>query len=355
MVNVASAERHGSAVQPAKAAVRARVLDGFDDASFGAPAWDRLACRSNLVYLTWQWQRSWWETFGKGQLLLIVAERDGEPLALAPFYCRSGIVFFVGAAHWQADRLDFVGDISQPEVLYEILSTARNAAANFRGFRFEFVPGDSQTAEFLKLVADRLSLSCHQEWKLEGATIDLSDGREKAEAAANRKSLRKCERAFEQSGALEIQHVCDGGEIGKHLDEMFSMHVERWRSTPQPSLFEREQQREFYKRLTELAANVGWLRFSRLVWQGRPVAYHYGFCYQGRYFWNVSTFAKDVANLSPGKVLLRHLVLGAIDEGAESFDFGSGDQSFKLRWATDVPYVYAWGMYPSRGRQRVAS
>lgn len=355
MAKVASAERHAAAVQPVRSAVRARVLDGFDDASFGSEAWDRLSTKTDLVYLTWQWQRAWWKTFGKGQLLLIVAERESEPLALAPFYCRSGIVFFVGAAHWQADRLDFIGDIEEPEVLDAILSTARNVATEFRGFRFEFVPGTSRTAELLKVAADRLSLSCHEEWRLEGATIDLSRQRGKVEDIANRKRLIKGERALQQRGKLETQCLHDGVEISKHLDQMFGMHIERWLDTPHPSLFTRPEQREFYRRLTELAAASGWLRFSRLVWQERPVAYHYGFCYRGRYFWNVSTFAKDLARWSPGKILLRDLVVNAIDEGAELFDFGSGDQAFKLRWATDIPYVYAWGLYPSRGRKRIES
>src|ERR1043166_4820205 len=114
MANVASAERHATAVQPVRAAIRTRILSGFDDPSFGPDAWERILSQTDLVYLTWEWQRAWWDPFGKGELLLIVAESSDGPLALAPFYWRSGTVFFVGAAHWQADRLDFIGDIEQP-------------------------------------------------------------------------------------------------------------------------------------------------------------------------------------------------------------------------------------------------
>src|SRR5205814_6550112 len=108
-------------------------------------------------------------------------------------------------------------------------------------------------------------------------------------------------------------------------------------------------------RLTKFAASTGWLRFTRVVWDGRPIAFHYGFCYCGRYFWNVSAFAIDLARRSPGQILLRHLLLAAIDEGAEMFDFGSGDQPFKLRCATDIPYVYGMGLYLSKRLGSLAS
>jgi len=42
--------------------------------------WARLPRESDtdVVFLTWQWQRVWWECFRREQLLLIVAEA-GEP------------------------------------------------------------------------------------------------------------------------------------------------------------------------------------------------------------------------------------------------------------------------------------
>src|SRR5437870_4691572 len=129
-------------------AVRIRVLDGFNDATFGPEQWNQLALRSGSVFLTWEWQRAWWESFGRGQLLLIAAERHGEPFALAPLFADSGMVFLVGSGG--SDYLDFLGDISNPEALDAMMRAARNRVQEFDGFRFYHVLEGSPTGEALR-------------------------------------------------------------------------------------------------------------------------------------------------------------------------------------------------------------
>src|SRR5437773_11877279 len=93
--------------------ITTRVLSGFDDPKFGPEQWEQLLAAQNcdIVYLTWQWQRAWWETFIGGDLLLILAERDGTPVALAPLYYDSGMIYLVGTG-FESGYLDFVGNIS---------------------------------------------------------------------------------------------------------------------------------------------------------------------------------------------------------------------------------------------------
>ena len=96
---------------------------------------------------------------------------------------------------------------------------------------------------------------------------------------------------------------------------------------------------------------MGWLRFTCITWNDRPIAYHFGLCYRGRYLFGIPSFAIDLARYSPGEVLLRQLLIAAIEEGAHTFDFGIGDEAYKYRFATDVVQLRTWGLYP----QSVAS
>src|SRR5437870_12277193 len=130
--------------------VEARMLQGFDDPSFQSGDWQVLLEQSatDEVFLTWHWQRSWWESYGDGQLLLMLAERDGKSVALAPLYAKSGMIFFVGSN--AADYLDFLGDCSDPEVLVALLQAARDRVSDFVGFRFYKVLGNSPTAARLQ-------------------------------------------------------------------------------------------------------------------------------------------------------------------------------------------------------------
>ena len=331
-----------------RSSVTTRVLDGFDDAKFGQREWQELLRASNIdhIYLTWHFQRAWWETFGTGQLLLILAERDAEPVALAPLYADSGMVYFVGSA-FESDYLDFIGDISDPTVLEALLVTAREATREFLGFTFYFVADRHGTHERLGAAAEQLGLLCWEEHDMHAALLDLAAHPEAALEAANKKRLLKLERSYQREAPLEVHHLHRGDEILSYLDEFFEQHISRWAGAPRPSRFVDQEPRHLIERFTENAADSGWLRFTRLAWQDRNIAFHYGYSFSGRYYWGMPSFAPDLARRSPGQLMTRHLLLAAIEEGARLFDFGTGTQPFKLRHATQVDRVRTWSLCPS--------
>jgi CelD/BcsL family acetyltransferase involved in cellulose biosynthesis len=326
--------------------VRVRILAGFEDMSFGPEQWQALlrAGNSDVVFLTWQWQRAWWECFRRESLLLILAERNGNPIALAPFFSDEGMIFFAGSGN--SDYLDFIGDISDPEVLDALLRTAIENLPGFLGFRFYLVPDQSRTGALLRESAERLGLMFCEEDEIVAPALDLVSDPAAALAAANRKSLVRHERFFVRESKIEVHDLRHRDEIFPCLDEFFEQHISRCVIAEYPSLFRDATQRDFYKRLTELFSETDWLRFTRVDWQGRPIAFHFGFCYRGSYLWYKPSFAADLARHSPGEVLLRQLLLTAIGEGARVFDFGIGDEAFKHRFATQVNTLRTWGLYP---------
>jgi CelD/BcsL family acetyltransferase involved in cellulose biosynthesis len=329
------------------AALDVRLLSGFDEPILAPEPWDRLLHTgdSDVVFLTRQWQQAWWESFGRGRLLLIAVERKGELAALAPLFAEAGMVFFVGSGG--SDYLDFAGDIGDLDVLAAILDVAREQTPDFVGFRFYHVPDRSHTGRRLQAAAGRLGLVCFDEGDLPAPALALAAQPETAQAAVARKSLLRHERFFRREGGLEVEHLRHGEAILSHLEELFAQHVARWQGTPYPSLFLQPAQREFYRRVAALAGDTGWLRFTRLIWQGRTIACHFGFNYRGSYLWYKPAFAIDLAQRSPGEALLRQLLLAAIEEGAHTFDFGLGDEPFKRRFATQIATVRTWGLYPA--------
>lgn len=327
------------------ASVKTRRLRGFDDLSFGPADWARLLDRgqTNTVNLTWAWQRSWWNTFARGQLLLIVAEKDGQPVALAPLFADGDMVFNL----CPEDALDFVGDVSDPDVLDAILENARNQLPKFLGFRFYFVPDTSRTGAHLQAAAARLGLVCTDEGALPSPWIDIASQPDTAAACTRKKSLLRHERGLAREAPLEILHLRDGAAILPHLEEFFDQHIARRAATPHPSLFLNPAQRDYYRRLALQIGPSGWLRFTRMSWKGRPIAFHFGLCYHGRYLFGIPSFDPALADRSPGEVLLRHLLLAALQEGARSFDFGIGDEPYKYRFATHSLQLRTWGLYPA--------
>lgn len=326
-------------------ALSAVVLDGLEDARLSDAQWDRLsgAGDTNAVFLTRAWQTAWWGAFGRGALLPIALQQAGEFVALAPLFCDAGMVFFAGAGG--SDYLDFIGDVGGAGALETILTEARRRAPGFVGFRFHHVPDCSRTGARLQDVAGRLGLACYDEGDLAAPALDLADGPAGAPAAADKASLVRHERGFRREAPLDVRHL-RGAEIGPHLDAFFEQHIARRAATPHPSQFLDPKQREFFRRLVR-ADDAQWLRFTRIDWRGRPIAFHFGFCRAGVYMWYKPSFDIALARRSPGEVLIRQLLLEAAAERARVFDFGLGDEPFKHRFATRVERVRTWGLYPA--------
>ncbi len=332
----------------ANGSVTTRILTGFHDPSFTPQEWNRLLAQgeTDVVFLTWEWQCAWWEAFGRGELKLIVAERSGQPIALAPLFFDGGMFFLVGSGG--SDYLDFVGDIGEPEVLDALLTAVCGGVTGFVGFRFYHVPDASNTGARLTAAAARLGLSSFDEGELAAPALEIAAEPEHARECLRKKSLLRHEAYFRSAGELEVDYLQDADAILACLPDFFEQHVERWSATAYPSLFLDPAQRDFYARLTRAAAPAGWLRFTRIGWNGRVIAFHFGFFYRGSYLWYKPTFAIDLARRSPGEVLLRQLLFAALEEHAEEFDFGLGDEAFKQRFATRTRYVRTWGLYPEQ-------
>lgn len=329
-----------------RAATRVVSLTGFDDPRIAPPIWDHLVASgpTQSVFLTYWWQRAWWETFGGDALLLLLAlETEGAITAIAPLFESGGMLFLVGSGG--SDALDLIGGPAGTGGLASLLDAAWEAVPSALGIRFYCVPDGSPTGSDIRTAAATAGLTCFDEGELVSPMLDLrADGA--LDRATSKQSLRRHENWFVRNGRLEITHHTDPQLIAENLDLLFEQHISRWSGTPSPSLFLDAKQQAFYRHLAGSAGPGTPLRFTRVDWEGKPIACHFGTSYAGRYLWYKPCFDVALAARSPGEVLLRSLLFAASDEGAAIFDFGLGDEPFKARFATSVPTVRTWGCYP---------
>jgi CelD/BcsL family acetyltransferase involved in cellulose biosynthesis len=301
---------------------------------------------TSTVFQELHWLRSWWDVYGRGELLIISAWCDRSMIAAAPLFVDGGMVFFVGSGG--SDYLDFIGDAAQPGVMKAILTLVLERVPGLLGFRLYHVPDASRTGNGLREAATQLDLDCFDEGELAAPVLDLGTNGVAGLAAAQRASMLRHERAFRRTGMLSVRHLRRAADIQMHLDTFFDQHQRRWQATEHPSLFRDPAHRAFYRRLTEVADDSGWLRFTLVEFDGRPIAFHFGFSHRGTYLWYKPSFEIELARRSPGEVLLRHLLLAAVQEEACIFDFGLGDEAFKHRFSSRVPLVRTWGLYPRK-------
>lgn len=330
------------------ASIQYHLLSGFTDPMLSPEDWNALQCKGsgNTVFMSWHWQKTWWEVFGRGELLLLLALKNDQPVSIAPLFADGGMLFFVGSGG--SDYLDFIGDTSDPEIIKGLLQLAIENAPGLLGCRFYHIHASSSTQQTLDTVAKKLGWDCFDEGGMACPVLAIKDFHEKAKAATEKKSLLRHEGWFKRNGGIEVQHYSDSNNILPHLDAFFEQHIARWSATPYPSLFLDPLQRSFYKRLCETASEAGWLRFTIVYWQQQAIAFHFGMHYNRNFLWYKPTFDITLAKHSPGEVLLRQLLLKAMEEEADHFDFGLGDEAFKNRFASSTPTVTNIGLYPAQ-------
>ena len=127
---------------------------------------------------------------------------------------------------------------------------------------------------------------------------------------------------------------------------LFDQHRRRWPGPENPSRFHDPEVCRLFEVATERWVGADILRFTQVDWDGRPIACHYGLELAGRRFMKAFSFEPELRGRSPGGILMRHIIIGAREEGARVFDFGTGDQDFKARYATRSWRVLGWRFYP---------
>jgi CelD/BcsL family acetyltransferase involved in cellulose biosynthesis len=324
--------------------LRTRILSAFDDPACAPDCWAALLRQgpTNVVYLTWQWQRAWWETHGEGRLMLVAAQRDGRLVAVAPFYCFESGIYFVGAG--EAEYTDFIGDCDA-EVLAALIATARDAVDGLEDMKLHLMPATTPTLPRLAEAAARLNLELTLLREFPAAEIDLAADAEAVRSAVSRSILEK-ENYFRRHGEFEIQTLTRAGEIRPRLPEFYAQHIARWARKDRPSEFTVAKHRNLLERFLELAAETGWIRYLQINWKGKFLAAEFAWHYDGVHFAGPWCFDVAQANHSPGRVLVRHSILAALSAGLRKYDFGGGPPDANFRLPLRVKTCQVWGLYP---------
>ncbi|MEZ5287570.1 MAG: GNAT family N-acetyltransferase [Vicinamibacterales bacterium] len=314
---------------------RTRVAASVADTGLDERGWNALAARGTYsVFQTWQWHQAWWSTFGAAyEPLFLTVGGDGPAAGVAPLFVersasRGRVVRFVGEG--RADYCDLLtgGDWN-------------TVAAIVRGLkdygRWDVVdlgniPSRSTTIGMLEAIGHDAGLNVLVHDHLVCPTLLVRGHETAARRIADKSSLRRRQHYFERRGRLSFRDMRTSADVQPYLDTFFAQHVERWRTTDTPSLFTDPANRRFYADLAGRLDGTGWLFFSAVELDDRPIALHYGFDFDDALVWYKPSFDPQMAAGSPGLVLVRHLIQRAVDGGRRELDFTIGDEPFKQRF-----------------------
>jgi CelD/BcsL family acetyltransferase involved in cellulose biosynthesis len=142
-----------------------------------------------------------------------------------------------------------------------------------------------------------------------------------------RRKLRRAEASDAKVGWYVVGPEHDlSAEIEQFARLMAASH------SAKSAFLEDPQNNMFFRAIVQRVALCGWLQLAFLTVDGEPAAAYLNFDYDNRILvYNSGLEPERFGALSPGIVLLLHLIRDAIEKRRTVFDFLRGDEEYKFR------------------------
>ncbi len=311
--------------------------------------WNGLAARSGVAhpFLGHSWVRSWWESFGDGRQLHIVAVENGRELAgLAPLMLSNEKIYGIpvrvlgSVYNDHTPRVDFLAAHDREAVAEAVWNHVWDARDTWDVVKLCQFEQDSPTLEAVTRLARQNG--CHVGiWpsnsspylEIEGSFEQLLASRPRGMRANIRRRLKRLE---EIGASVEFERVTNPDDLDCALADAFRMEASTWKGSEGTAIVCQEDTSRFYAAVARRAMEDGTLYFTFLRQGDRRIAFDLSLIYNERLFKLKPGYVQDLHACSPGQQLTVRTIRDAFERGLKEVDFlGSADE-WKLEWTKDV-------------------
>lgn len=309
---------------------------GFDAL---ADEWNAILKRSpsDTLFLTWEWQKTWWTWLGEGDLCLIaVRDEGGRLVGIAPLFIEvvegRRTLSFVGCED-VSDYLDMIIGPDRPEQVCEaILDALESPGLDWAHMNLCNIPAASPTLRHFAAAAEARGHDVRVERADVCPVIELPESWEGYLGSLKKKQRhevrRKMRRAVNDADTRWYV-AADDRELAAEMEEFIRLHQ---LSTTDKDAFMDERMRGFFHAVGQALQEAGWLQLMFLEMDDHKAAALLNFDYADTIMVYNSGYDPDqFAHLSPGIVLLAFSIEHAIELGRARFDFLRGDEVYKYR------------------------
>lgn len=302
---------------------------------------------SNTIFLTWEWQSTWWEHLGKGELYLVTV-RDGSHLSgIAPLYLTptdDGLneLSIVGCRD-VSDYLDLIAASGREEKVYGALLDwlESDEAPAWDLADLCNIPAASPTHSLLAEMAAARGYQVKTEVEDVCPIIPLPSTWDEYLSSLSKKQrheIRRKIRRAEGSGQIGWYIVNEERDLATEIDAFIELHQ---KSHVDKDEFMDAQMKGFFHAAAQVLHEAGWLQLAFMEVNGEKAATMLNFDYQDSILvYNSGYDPHKYARLSPGIVLLAYCIQHAIELGRAEFDFLRGDEEYKLRFGAEPTEIY---------------
>ena len=302
---------------------------------------------SDTLFLTWEWQSTWWEHLGEGELYLIAVRDGGHLSGIAPLYLTTSddglkTLSVVGCRD-VSDYLDLIAASGQEAKVYGALLDwlESDEAPAWDLADLCNIPSASPTHSLLAEMAADRGYQVHTEVEDICPIIPLPatwDDHLSSLSKKQRHEIRRKLRRAEGSGQINWYIVNEEHDLAAEMEAFIELHR---KSHVDKHEFMDAQMKGFFHAAAQVLHEAGWLQLAFMEVNGEKAATMLNFDYQDSILvYNSGYNPHKYARLSPGIVLLSYCIQWAIELGRSKFDFLRGDEEYKYRFGAQPTEIY---------------
>ena len=302
--------------------------------------WNALLGRAPIdyVFYTWEWQKTWWNAYQPGELLILTCRNNDELVGIAPLFITESAqgksTQIIGCVD-VTDYLDFIIDRDhlQP-ALAAFADYLHDQRASIGLLDLCNIPANSPTRQFLPgLLAER-GFAVEVEQQEVCPVISLPGDWRSYLASLDKKQRHEVRRKIRriQGSEREVDWYIVNGQhdLSGEIDTFVRLMAA---SDPEKERFLKDAgNQRFFRAIVPLMQERGWLQLNFLTVDEAPAASYINFLYGDRVMvYNSGHAHQTYGDLSPGIVLLAYNIRHAIEQGYQYYDFLRGDEAYKYR------------------------
>jgi len=323
-----------------------------DFSEINSQEWNDLLSGSitDTPFLRYEYQSVWWEHRGGGEwlfqnahLVLVSAREDEKLIGIAPLFIseydgRSALLL-IGSIEI-SDYLDLIVRMEDHARFVAGLLDflALSLPDSWSGLDWYNLPDSSPTLAALKAESAQRGWTHLEEMYRPTPRIALNGSFDEYLSRVEKKQRHEIKRKMRRAEASERGvrwYISDLDDVESEIDSFLGLmeHDE------DKAGFLHDAMREQMKAIIHAAHKNGWLWLAFLEADGQRIAANLNFDYNNKLWGYNAGVNRDFMDLSPGWVLLGHVLQWACENNRSEFDFMRGDEDYKYRFGAVNHYV----------------
>lgn len=340
------------------------VIDQDEDFYALREQWNSLLMRSaaKTIFLTWEWQYTWWQHFGSNAQLQLRLVKQGDRLVgIAPLFSEKSRarkiiplqnLRWLGSGAVGSDYLTLIAEPGYEEAVCELIyQDIANHSKEWDLLWLTDLPEESSAYfDLLSHFVKDDQFTCYAINERFCPYIDLRDQSWESYldtlSANMRSNLRRRNRQVFNNLNAQVVRCEQASDITPFLDDLFALHWCRWKDHGGSDGFSGLKMRAFHQALAERLFDQGWLYLYLLKKDQQSIAAVYGLQMDNTFSFYQSGFAPEWEQYSVGMVLIGETIKDAISRGVASYDFLHGMEDYKFKWAQSLHRTDSLMIFP---------